>query len=108
MDLHLAVFTDMYWLADEDTRSYYQNFLEFIEICERCLSESLPRDVLMKLEHTEETVRPFYEHIEVRLSELQLWTKGASFWKAWLFETFAALNKHHANPVSGALGFTER
>jgi hypothetical protein len=39
----LDVFTEHYWLADSDTRAYYQEFLEFVEVWERFLAESLPR-----------------------------------------------------------------
>lgn len=80
----LDVFTDKYWLADQDTRGFYQNFLEFVEIWERYLAESMPDDVLVKLGHTEQTVHPFYEHIETRLSELQAKMKANSFWKTQL------------------------
>ena len=38
----LDLFTEKYWLADEDTRAHYQNFLEFVEIWERYLAEVLP------------------------------------------------------------------
>lgn len=67
----LDLFTEKYWLADEDTRVYYQDFLEFVEIWERYLAEALPGDVILKLGHTEENVLPFYEHVERKLSALQ-------------------------------------
>lgn len=77
----LDVFTEKYWLADEDTRAYYQGFLEFIENWERYLSEALPGDVIRKLGHSENTVLPFYEHVEQKLSALQLEINAKSFWK---------------------------
>ncbi len=77
----LDIFTDKYWLADEDTRDYYQNFFEFVEIWERYLAESLPGGVLKKLDHTEGNVHPFYEHIEQKLSALQSEINELSFWK---------------------------
>ena len=77
----LDIFTEKYWLADEDTRAYYQEFLEFVEIWERYLAESLPRGVIRKLGHTEENVLPFYEHIERKLSALQEEINAKSFWK---------------------------
>lgn len=77
----LDLFTEKYWLADEDTRAYYQEFLEFVEIWERYLAEALPGDVIRKLGHTEENVLPFYEHIERKLSVLQDEINAKSFWK---------------------------
>lgn len=77
----LDLFTEKYWLADEDTRAYYQELLEFVEIWERYLAETLPGDVISKLGHTEENVLPFYEHIEGKLSTLQDEINAKSFWK---------------------------
>lgn len=77
----LDLFTDKYWLADEDTRAYYQGFLEFIEIWERHLSEALPGGVVRKIGHSEDNVLPFYEHVEQKLSVLQEEIKAKSIWK---------------------------
>jgi hypothetical protein len=77
----LDLFTDKYWLADEDTRAYYQDFLEFVEIWERHLAGALPGDVIRKLGHTEENVLPLYEHVERKLSALQDEINAKSFWK---------------------------
>jgi len=76
----LNVFTDKYWLADEDTRAYYQEFLEFVEIWERFLAEALPDDVVKKIGHTENKLHPFYEHLEQKLSALQKEIKDGRFW----------------------------
>ena len=77
----LDLFTDKYWLADEDTRAYYQDFLEFVEIWERYLAEALPGDVIRKLGHSEDNVLPFYDHVERKLSALQEDINAKSFWK---------------------------
>jgi hypothetical protein len=77
----LDLFTEKYWLADEDTRAYYQEFLEFVEIWERYLARALPGDVIQKLGHSEGNVLPFYEHVERKLSALQEEVNAKSFWK---------------------------
>ena len=77
----LDLFTEKYWLADEDTRAYYQDFVEFVEIWERYLADALPHEVLRKLEHSEENVLPFYEHVEQKLSALQKDIAAKSFWQ---------------------------
>jgi hypothetical protein len=76
----LDVFTEKYWLADVDTRAYYQDFLEFVEIWKRFLAEALPGEVIKKLGHTEENIRPFYEHLEQKISVLQAEVKDQRFW----------------------------
>ena len=67
----LALFTERYHLASADTRAFYQEFLEFVEIWNRWLAQSLPREVLEKLGHSEATVQPFYEHLESKMQQLQ-------------------------------------
>lgn len=68
----LRIFTERYHLADADTRTYYSEFLEFVEIWNRSLAESLPGEVVELLGHDEEKVKPFYNHLEERVTELQL------------------------------------
>lgn len=77
----LDLFTEKYWLADEDTRAFYDDFLEFVEIWERFLVGALPGEVIKKLGHGEEDLVPFYEHVERKLSALQEEIAGKSFWK---------------------------
>jgi len=77
----LDVFTEKYWLADKDTRAYYQDFLEFIEIWERFLSEALPGKVVEKLDHSEGKLKSFYEHIESKLIDKQVEIISPRFWK---------------------------
>jgi hypothetical protein len=75
----LDAFTDNYWLADTDTRAYYQEFLEFVEIWERFLADSLPHEVLEKLEHAEQAILLFYDHLEARLDQLRRELKDEQF-----------------------------
>lgn len=67
----LALFTDRYHLADADTRAFYPLFLEYVEIWNMWLAESLSHDVPKTLGHAEENVKPFYEHIEAKMQQLQ-------------------------------------
>ncbi len=79
----LDIFTDKYWLADSDTRTYYQEVLEFVEIWERSLAEALPFEVKRKIAHSEtaDKVTLFYEHIEQKLTFLQNEINTNSIWK---------------------------
>jgi hypothetical protein len=46
----LKLFTEKYHLAAPETRAFYQEFLDFVEIWNRWLAEALPVDVWEKLE----------------------------------------------------------
>jgi hypothetical protein len=67
----LTLFTNKYHLADADTRAFYSPFLEFVEIWNMWLAESLEPDVPGKLGHAEENVKPFYAHLEATMQALQ-------------------------------------
>lgn len=67
----LALFTEKYHLAAPETRAFYQEFLEFVELWNRWLAESLPGAVMEKLDHREGKVQPFYEQLEFRMQQLQ-------------------------------------
>jgi len=67
----LRLFTERYHLADAETRAFYHSFVEFVEIGNRWMAESLPAAVLEKLDHGEQHVLPFYEHLEAKMATLQ-------------------------------------
>jgi len=59
-----TLFRDNYWLAHPETRAHYQELIEFVELWERWLANSIPAEVIQRLEHTEERLKPFYAHLE--------------------------------------------
>jgi hypothetical protein len=67
----LALFTEKYHLADADTRAFYQQFLEYVEIWNMWLAEALERDIPTKLGHSESNLKPFYEHLDCKMQQLQ-------------------------------------
>lgn len=75
----LEIFTDKYWLADPDTRAYYQDYLEYVEIWGRFMARSLPREVHMKIKHAEERILAFYKHVEERMEQLRQDLKDERF-----------------------------
>jgi hypothetical protein len=46
-------------------------FLEYVEIWNIGLAKVLSADVLRELNHSEENVKPFYEHLETKMQQLQ-------------------------------------
>lgn len=60
----VELFRECYWLAEPETRTRYADLLEFVEVWNRWLDKALPPEVLKRLEHGEDNLAPFYEHIE--------------------------------------------
>ena len=60
----LELFRESYWLAEQETRAYYDGLVEFVEVWNRWTDKALPAEVLKRLEHSEDNLAPFYEHIE--------------------------------------------
>ena len=60
----VELFRESYWLAEQETRAYYGGLVEFVEVWNRWIDKALPAEVLERLEHSEDKLAPFYEHIE--------------------------------------------
>ncbi|MDF0673750.1 MAG: hypothetical protein P0120_05325 [Nitrospira sp.] len=58
------LFRDSYWLAHPETRAHYEELIEFVELWERWLAKTIPAEVIQRLQHTEERLKPFYAHLE--------------------------------------------
>jgi len=67
----LAVFTEQIGLAEESTLTHYPALVEFVEIWNRFVKKSLPRDVLDKIEHKEETLTAFYADLRKQFDRLR-------------------------------------
>jgi hypothetical protein len=59
----LDLFRENYWLADPATREFYPEIVEFVDIWERWVDKSLPVEVLRRVNHSEEKLVPFYNHV---------------------------------------------
>jgi len=66
----LECFRKNYWLADEETRSYYPTLLQYVEIWNRNLKDALPYEVWKSLDHKESHLLAFYEHLETKHTQL--------------------------------------
>ncbi len=77
----LEIFTEKYWLADPDTRQYYQVYLDFVELWERYLSESLPVEVLRNIQDDKDKLKPFFDHLEERMEKLRQELKDEKFFR---------------------------
>ena len=57
-------------LAEPSTRAHLPELVEFIELWNRHLDDSLPSEVSMKLQHDEAKLYPFYADLESHLDRL--------------------------------------
>jgi hypothetical protein len=67
----LAILRDNLWLAEPETRSYLGKLIELVELWERWLARAVPVEVVRRLGHSEESLHPFYEHLEKKHDELR-------------------------------------
>jgi hypothetical protein len=67
----LLTFRENYWLAEQETRKYYSELCDFVELWERWKTKSIPAEVIKKLEHTEDKLKSFYQDLENQLDILR-------------------------------------
>lgn len=60
----VELFRDYYWLVELETRVFYIDLLEFVEVWNRWNDQALPVEVLERLGHGESKLVSFYAHIE--------------------------------------------
>ncbi len=60
----LNVFREKMWLADPETRKHYNGLVEFVDVWEKILDDKLPSSVASVIGHTENNLKPFYDHLE--------------------------------------------
>lgn len=66
----VEVFSQNMGLAEPSTRAYFGELVEFVEVWDRWLSGSLPREAIPLIGHTEDKLRPFYEDLATQLDSL--------------------------------------
>lgn len=67
----LSIFSEKYWLADTETCKWYAELCRFVELWDRWLVDGIPTDVITKLDHSEEKLKPFYQELENQVSNLR-------------------------------------
>ncbi len=67
-------------LAEFSTISYLQELIDFVEIWNRWLAESLPAEIVDRLGHSEENLYPFYGDVALHFAELQMELKEVRRW----------------------------
>lgn len=67
----LQIFKENYWLVEPETREFYPQLVEYVELWNRNFNDGLPPAVAMKINHTEENIKPFYDELEIRMGKLK-------------------------------------
>lgn len=70
-DKMVSIFTDKLYLAESSTKKWYSELCRFVELWHRWLAESISAEVIQKLDHTEERLKPFYQDLENQLEKLR-------------------------------------
>ena len=60
----IDVFRAKMWLAEPETRDYFPDLIEFVDIWDKILANKLPRSVAPAVGHTEKNLHAFYRHLE--------------------------------------------
>lgn len=66
----LTLYTNNLWLAEDSTMGYIEALTEFVELWNRFFRDSLPREVLDEIEHSEAALQPFYLDLEANFDRL--------------------------------------
>jgi hypothetical protein len=74
-----ALFTERMYLAEASTRKYYAKLLVFVEIWNRHIAGTIPREVAMKLDQDEKELYPLYKDVEDNFTRIQNKLSG-HFW----------------------------
>ena len=60
----ITVFRENMWLAEPDTREYFPELIEFVDVWDKIINDRLSRSVAPAIGHTEANLQPFYIHLE--------------------------------------------
>jgi hypothetical protein len=64
-------FSSHLWLAEPSTRAHYSDLVEYVEIWSRFLKNTIPLQVIKKIEHSEAKLKPFYDDLVSQMEKLQ-------------------------------------
>jgi hypothetical protein len=67
----LVIFIEKMYLAEPSTRTHLGELINYLEAWNRAIDGSLPREVVLKLYHSEKRLHPFYEDLERNFVSIQ-------------------------------------
>lgn len=60
----IDVFREKMWLAEPETREFFKQLVEYVDVWDKILDQKLPRSIASAVGHTERNLQPFYQHLE--------------------------------------------
>jgi hypothetical protein len=67
----ISTFKENYYLAEPETRDYFDELFRFVDIWHRSFENSIPSSVIIELNQTENKLKPFYNDLEKQLEKLR-------------------------------------
>ncbi len=67
----LEIIQNNMWLAEKSTLKHFPKLIEFVDLWDRFLKETLPGEVVQALDHSEKSLYPLYEDLQHRHDELR-------------------------------------
>lgn len=67
----LTIFRDGYWLAEPETRKFYNELVEYVEGWNRSKGKGVTGETMREIGHSEGKLKPFYEELEKRTEILR-------------------------------------
>src|SRR3990167_11550180 len=67
----LTIFKDNYWLAEPETRKFYNELVEYVEGWNRWKEKGVTTETMKEIGHSEGKLDPFYEELEKRADILR-------------------------------------
>jgi hypothetical protein len=59
------------WLAEPSTLEHYPALVEYVELWNRGLKQTLPTEVMFEVEHEEKKLYPFYADLDSQFKRLR-------------------------------------
>lgn len=67
----LTIFKDNYWLAEPETKEFYNELVEYVEGWNRWKGKGVTNETMKEIGHSEEKLKPFYEELDKRTDILR-------------------------------------
>ncbi|OHA17799.1 MAG: hypothetical protein A2664_04310 [Candidatus Taylorbacteria bacterium RIFCSPHIGHO2_01_FULL_46_22b] len=67
----LTIFRDNYWLAEPETRQFYNELVEYVEGWNRWKAKGVTAETMQEIGHSEEKLKPLYDELEKRVDILR-------------------------------------
>ena len=67
----IDVFRQKMWLAQPETREYFKQLVEYVDVWDKTLARTLPHSIASAVGHTEKNLHPFYDHLEAMHDKLR-------------------------------------